>query len=71
MKQLNKSYVDIKEKSPKYAEKVRVAVFETAEGLKNNPEIYAVDKYRKNNDGSIRAFETYLHRVSYQVREKK
>ena len=29
--------------------------------------MYPLDKYRKNNDGSIRAFEKYSYRVAYQI----
>lgn len=46
---------------------MRDKIFDLAENLKQNPEIYPLDKYRKNNDGTIRAFEVYSYRVAYQV----
>mgnify|MGYP000533413668 FL=1 len=33
----------------------------------HNPEIYPLDKYRKNNNGTIRAFEVYSYRIAYQI----
>lgn len=53
--------------SVRSAKKVRDTILDTAEHLKDNPEIYPLDKYRKNNDGSIRAFECYSYRVAYQI----
>ena len=35
--------------------------------LSENPEKYALDKYKINNDGSWRAFEKYHYRVSYKI----
>ena len=34
--------------------------------LPQNPNIYPVDKYRRNNDGSYRAFEVDHYRISYR-----
>ncbi len=67
LKQLNHAYKYIKEDSVQAAKQVRDTIIDTAENLKHNPEIYPLDKYRKNNDGSIRAFEVYSYRVAYQV----
>jgi plasmid stabilization system protein ParE len=67
LKQLNKAYNYIKKDSLQSAKKVREEIFDTAERLKNNPEIYPLDKYRKNNNGTIRAFEVYNYRISYQI----
>lgn len=71
LKQLNKAYEYIKKDSLQSAKKVRDTIFDKAEGLKQNPEIHSLDKYRKNNDGSIRAFEIYSYRVAYQVIESE
>lgn len=71
LKQLQKSYFYIREESPQSANKVRDAIFRAADNLKNNPEIYPLDKYRKNNDGSVRAFELYSHRIAYQILHKE
>ena len=71
LKQLNKAYEYIKKDSLQSAKKVREKIFNTAEELKHNPEIYSLDKYRKNNDGSVRAFEVYKYRVAYQVTQSE
>jgi plasmid stabilization system protein ParE len=67
LKQLNEVYDYIKKDSVKSAEKVRATIFDAIETLANNPEIYPLDKYRKNNDGSIRAFEKHKCRIAYQI----
>ncbi len=66
---LNKHYNHIKKDSLLSAEKVRDTIFDITESLAKNPEIYPLDKYRKNNKGDIRAFEKYSLRVAYQVTE--
>lgn len=68
---LQKQYEYVKKDSLESAQKVRDAIFEITEGLKFNPEIYPLDKYRKNNRGDIRAFEKYSLRVSYQITKKE
>ncbi|OOQ61849.1 type II toxin-antitoxin system RelE/ParE family toxin [Mucilaginibacter pedocola] len=35
--------------------------------LSANPEKYTFDKFKKNNDGTWRAFEKYKYRISYRV----
>ena len=67
LKQLNKAYNYIKKESLQSAKKVREEIFDKAGNLKHNPEIYPLDKYRKNNDGTIRAFEVYSYRIAYQI----
>lgn len=64
---LNKQYNYIKKDSLQSAQKVRDSIFEITDSLAKNPEIYPLDKYRKNNKGNIRAFEKYSLRVAYQV----
>ncbi|EZH71283.1 hypothetical protein ATO12_11005 [Aquimarina atlantica] len=64
---LNKNYNHIKKDSLQSANKVRDTIFDMAEALKDQPTIYPLDKYRKNNKGDIRAFEKFSLRVAYQV----
>ena len=33
--------------------------------------MYPPDKYRKNNDGSFRAYELHRYRIAYRVTEKE
>lgn len=67
LNQLKEAYDFIKKESLPSAIKVREEVFKTAENLKYHSEIYPLDKYRKNNDGTIRAFEVYNYRIAYPV----
>lgn len=68
---LEKHYRFIKKDSLQSADKVRTVILDMTDDLKNNPEIHPLDKYRKNNNGDIRAFEKYNLRVSYQVTERE
>lgn len=65
--QLKESLEDLKEKSPKAASKVKNEILKTSRELSDNPEIYSLDRFKKNNDGDFRAFEKYSYRVTYQV----
>ena len=65
--QVHKIYNYIKKDSLQSAKKVREKTFKRAEELKHNPTIYPLDKYRKNNNGSFRAFEVYNYRIAYQI----
>ncbi len=69
LNQLNKVHKHIAKDSIKSANKVMDDIFDKAENLKLNPEIYPLDKYRIKNDGSFRSFEKYRYRISYQVTE--
>jgi plasmid stabilization system protein ParE len=67
--QLKEALTYLREKSPKSAVKVKKEILLTARELSLHPEIFSLDRYTKDNDGSIRAFEKYSYRVSYQVEE--
>ncbi len=69
--QLKESLKDLREKSPKAATKVKNKILKTARDLSNNPEIYSPDRFKKDNDGTIRAFEKYSYRVTYQVEKTR
>lgn len=69
--QLEKAYKKIKEDSLQSAEKVRSEILQKASDICKDPERYPLDKYRKNNDGSIRAFEKQSYRIAYQVTVKQ
>jgi plasmid stabilization system protein ParE len=53
------------------AEKVRADILESTRKLATNPEMYPPDKYRKNNDGSFRAYELHRYRIAYWVTKKE
>jgi len=67
MQQLEKAYDYILKYSFQNAEKVRKDILESTRKVGNYPEIYPLDKYRKDNDGSFRAYEVHRYRISYQV----
>jgi plasmid stabilization system protein ParE len=67
--QLEEIYQYIYERSPQAADKVRKTIRNATRDLLYNPGIYQLDRLRKNNDGSIRAFEKYSYRITYQVKE--
>jgi len=67
--QLKESLIYLKEKSLKSASKVKKEILQTAKKLSLHPEIYSLDRFAEDNDGSIRAFEKYSYRVTYQVEE--
>ena len=53
-------YEYLKERSLQSANKVRESIKEKVQGLSKYPEIYPLDRFIKDNDGSIRAFEKYI-----------
>lgn len=71
--QLNEAFLDLLEESESIEITTRVIseVHESVEILKTHPEIYKLDTLRKNNTGTIRAFEKHSYRISYQVEEDK
>lgn len=69
--QLEEVYVYLKERSLQSANKVRKSIKETVRNLAKNPEVYSLDRFKKDNDGSIRAFEKYSYRVTYKVKESE
>jgi plasmid stabilization system protein ParE len=64
--QLKEAYDSIK-KSLQSAENVRKEIFSATHNLKYNPKLHPLDRSRKNNDGTIRAFEIYSYRIAYQM----
>lgn len=65
--QLQKAFNYISQHSPQNAEKVRDEIIDLTLKIPSHPETFPLDKYKKNNDGSYRAFEIYHYRVSYKV----
>ena len=69
--QLTKVYQYILKDSFQNAEKVKEDILKSTRNLTLNPEIYPIDKYRKNNDGTFRAYELHRYRIAYRITEKK
>jgi plasmid stabilization system protein ParE len=53
------------------AEKVKEDILMSTRKLIVNPEVNPIDKYRKNNDGSFRAYELHHYRIAYRITEKQ
>ena len=69
--QLAKAYQYILTDSYQNAEKVKKDILSSTRRLVNNPEMHPPDKYRKNNDGSFRAYELHHYRIAYRITEKE
>ncbi len=70
--QLSNAFLYLLEASESIETTARVIseIYESTEILATNPEIYKLDKLRKNNDGSFRAYEKHTYRISYQIIDK-
>lgn len=66
-KQLAKAYEFVLSRSYQNAEKLRQDILVYTRRLLTNPEMHPSDKYRKNNDGSYRAYEVHSYRKAYRV----
>ena len=63
---LRKIYEYISLDSPKNALKVVNDLAECMDKTFGNPEVYPIDKYKLDNDGTFRAFEKHKYRLSYR-----
>ncbi len=67
LKQLGEACNYIKRDSLKNAQKVRKDIFTCTSALAQHPEKYPLDKYRRNNDSTFRAFEKHHLPVAYCI----
>jgi plasmid stabilization system protein ParE len=65
--QLRKAYEYILLDSVQNAEMVRDDIVDLTIDLANNPEKHPLDKFKKDNNGTWRAFEKHHYRVSYRI----
>jgi len=65
-KNLKQVFDYISKDSPKNADRVVDGISNAVYKAVKNPEVYAPDKYKINNDGSYRAFEKHRYRVAYR-----
>jgi plasmid stabilization system protein ParE len=56
----------ISKDSPKISRRVIDDIIIATEKAIDNPEFYPPDKYKKNNDGSYRAFEKHSYLIVYR-----
>jgi plasmid stabilization system protein ParE len=59
------SYIELN--SQLRARSLKKNVLNSIRELTKNPEKYPPDKFQKNNDGSVRAFEIHRLRITYSV----
>jgi plasmid stabilization system protein ParE len=53
-------------KSLEIADKLIADLFSSTIILETQPELYSLDKYRKDNNGSYRAYEVFSYRIVYR-----
>ncbi len=70
-RELRRAYEYILQDSFQNAVTVRQAIIDEVLSLPSNPQKFNLDKYKKNNDGSWRAFEKYRYRISYRVKKNE
>ncbi len=69
--QMEEIFEYLKERSLQSANKVRKSIKETVQELPKHPEIYPLDRFKKDDNNEHRAFEKYSYRVTYRVKEKE
>jgi plasmid stabilization system protein ParE len=70
MQNMHAAYKYISKDSQTNAKKVLKDILKTKEKAIHNPEIYPIDKYKENNDGTYSAFEKHKYRVSYRIKKR-
>lgn len=65
--ELQKAFEYICRDSPQNAAKVRDEIIDMTINLSKHPEKFPPDKYKKENNGTWRAFEKYHYRLSYRI----
>ena len=71
--ELNQAFIDLLKKSQSLETTVRIIneIHESASILATKPEIYKLDALKVNNNGTVRAYEKHMYRISYQIEENK
>ncbi len=69
--ELKKAYKYIAQDSSQNAKKVVDEIVLLTDKLPEKPEMFPPDKFKKNNDGTWRAFEKFHYRVSYRITTKE
>jgi plasmid stabilization system protein ParE len=69
--ELRKAYLYIQLDSLQNAETVRDDIINLTIDLCKYPQKHPPDKFKKNNDGTWRAFEKHHYRVSYRITAKE
>ncbi len=53
------------------AEKIKNEILASTRKLAVNEAMHPLDKYKRDNDGSFRAYELHHYRIAYRITEKK
>ena len=61
----------ISKESIQRADQVEKAILETIEKTAVNPERFPPDKFKRDNPGIFRAFETHNYRISFTFNEEE
>lgn len=61
------SYISKASKSLEIADRVIKLLYESTEILETQSDLYELDKFKTNNDGSYRAYVKFSYRISYRV----
>ena len=61
----------IAEESIQSDENVRLDILSMIDQIPQNPEKFPLDRFKKDNDGSFRAFEKHNLRVAYFIESKQ
>ena len=69
--QLSEIFKYIAADSAQNAEKVKGNILVSTRKLESDPEIHPLDKYKKNNDGSFRAYELHHYQIAYRITKKE
>jgi plasmid stabilization system protein ParE len=69
--ELQKAYLYIQLDSLQNAEVVRDEIIDLTIDICEHPEKYPLDKFKKDNDGTWRAFEKHHYRISYRIMAKE
>ena len=56
---------------PDYADELEKEIISKTRKLLEDPELYAIDRFRKNNKGNYRAFTVDSYRISYRVEKNE
>ena len=71
LKTLEEALQWISEQSVTQAENIETAILSKLEKSKENPERYPPDRYKNNNDGHYRSFNSHSYRISFKFTEKE
>jgi len=69
--ELRKAYNYICKDSAQNAKKIVDGLVLLTDQLSLQPEMFPPDKFKKDNDGSWRAFEKYRYRISYRITRRE